>query len=208
MLPGTASRMWTCSMRGSEPVDEVDRVAAGGDDVAEVHHDADLVGDPARSVACARSMSKHSRWKCSDSVHNPTPARGRDVAAATSSAATRSRSASSESTGSWLNAPHGSTSARAPVADGQRDEHVQMPGACGAVFWAKRRVEVADVAVDRPHPAARRPTTVPRDVGDCCLVQDVGDVIAHAGQRAEVDLGEAKAGDGCSAPPAAAGDES
>ena len=37
---------------GSEPVDEVHRVATGGDDVAEVHHDADLIGDPARQCLC------------------------------------------------------------------------------------------------------------------------------------------------------------
>ena len=41
MLPGTASRMWTCAMRGAEAADELHRVAAGGDDVAEVHHHAD-----------------------------------------------------------------------------------------------------------------------------------------------------------------------
>ena len=35
-----------------------------------------------------------------------------------------------------------------------------------------------------------------RHVGDGgCIVQDVGDVIAHAGQRAKIDLGEAQPGD-------------
>ena len=40
----------------AEPVDELHRIASGGDDVAEVHHDADLLGSrPASAVRASRS---------------------------------------------------------------------------------------------------------------------------------------------------------
>ena len=60
-------------------------------------------------------MLKHNRWKCSDSVHSSTPWAAAVPAAATSSAATRSRSASRVSIGLWSSAPQGRTSARDPV---------------------------------------------------------------------------------------------
>ena len=37
----------------SEAVDELDRVSAGGDDVAEVHDDADVVGQAVGQQLCA-----------------------------------------------------------------------------------------------------------------------------------------------------------
>ena len=75
------------------------------------------------------------------------------------------------------------------------EQHLQVPGPLGAVPGGERAVQVADVAVDGAH-AQPGAGDGPCDGGDRLLVEDVGHVIAHARQGAEVDLGEAEAGDG------------
>ena len=75
------------------------------------------------------------------------------------------------------------------------EEGVKVPVPGGLRLGVEHGVQVPDVPVDRTDPQPRG-DDVGRHGGDGRGVEVVGDVVAHAGQGAEVDFLEAQAADG------------
>ena len=183
-------------MRGPNRLDELHRVAAGGDDVAEVHHDADVVAglvEAARKLLSAFDVEAQpvEVQRFDPQLHavggsgaGGGDELGRDAVEVGVECVDRG----------VVERAAGQHQRPRPGRRGERDQHVEMPVAGGARLGVQRCVQVADVAVDRAHPQSRGGDGG-GDVGDGGGVEHIGNVVAHPGQRAEVDLGEAQFGD-------------